>query len=509
MRVIIRRISDNLKGIFITSFICFQVFLTGACAQNVCDNLQCNQNAKFSVEFGKSYPINASKLLIKGFCYDRNYKLEYLSKGVLYPLDTLTYDLPPFLKYHLTDLSNGNDCWGFITLNRVGCGVPFNPIRGTKSYNLFCYESSDVDDIGFNIPDSVELIKTGEKQFVAVNWARCGAVKISIVKEDNLNGNCDTNFQRIIRRTWRVTSPDNRQFEFKDTITVSYWDLDSTYVLPNYNGIDNPIFDCRDSWKRGRNGNPDGSLSFEKAYRNCQNLGTNYSDDTLSIQPEGCHRILELKRNWIILDWCKGEVIYPSQLVYVRCYNDSLNPTAMCKSGIVELQLNQNNVISVNANELIQDVNDNCGVAQISWDESGVLPIKQFSLADTGKLIDLKVWVTDSSGNKSVCDIQLKILPNQIVDTKNDFPSQAVNMEFIPNPSIDRVELVIHAKNGLKGNFYFYNQSGVKLLSIPVDFKNQAYWKFKIDEQLELKPGVYYGFYRSDQFIKAIKLLVL
>ena len=90
MRVIIRRISDKLKGIFITSFICFQVFLTGACAQNVCDNLQCNQNAKFSVEFGKSYPINASKLLIEGFCYDRNYKLEYLSKGALYPLDTLT-----------------------------------------------------------------------------------------------------------------------------------------------------------------------------------------------------------------------------------------------------------------------------------------------------------------------------------------------------------------------------------------------------------------------------------
>ena len=508
-----RTLINRSLGVIPIYILCIPLAMLCFCntgfSQQTCDILQCNDAAKIKIEIGKSYPIDAADLLDIGYCTDHSYRLEYLYKGNLYPLDTITANTPSFFQYHVVDLTNGNSCWGHITIIKLDCIDDFIPVRGNKTYNLICYESSDAEDIGFNIPDSVVLIKTSEKQFVAVNWARCGAVKISIVKEDNLNGNCDTNFQRIIRRTWRVTSPDNRQFEFKDTITVSYWDLDSTYVLPNYNGIDNPIFDCRDSWKRGRNGNPDGSLSFEKAYRNCQNLGTNYSDDTLSIQPEGCHRILELKRNWIILDWCKGEAIYPSQLVYVRCYNDSINPSAICKSGIVELQLNQNNVISVNANELIQDVNDNCGVAQISWDESGVLPIKQFSLADTGKLIDLKVWVTDSSGNKSVCDVQLKILPNQIVDTENDFPSQAVNMEFIPNPSIDRVELVIHAKNGLKGNFYFYNQSGVKLLSIPVDFKNQAYWKFKINEQLELKPGVYYGFYRSDQFIKAIKLLVL
>ena len=509
MRVIIRRISDKLKGIFITSFICFQVFLTGACAQNVCDNLQCNQNAKFSVEFGKSYPINASKLLIEGFCYDRNYKLEYLSKGALYPLDTLTYDLPPFLKYHLTDLSNGNDCWGFITLNRVGCGVPFNPIRGTKSYNLFCYESSDVDDIGFNIPDSVALIKTSNKNFVAVNWAACGAVRIDIIKESAIYGSCDSAYQHIIYRTWRVTSPDNRQFEFKDTITVSYWDLDSTYVLPNYNGIEHPIFDCRDSWTRGKNGNPDGSLSFEKAYRNCQNLGTNYSDDTLSIQPEGCHRILELKRNWIILDWCKGKAIYPSQLIYVRCYNDSINPTAICKSGIVELKLNQNNVISVNANELIQDVNDNCGVAQMSWDDSGLIAIKQFGLADTGKIQDFKIWVSDSSGNKTACDVQLKILPNQIVGIENDFSSQAIKMEFVPNPASDRVELIIQAKAGIRGNFYFYNQAGVRLFSIPVNFKNQTYWKLNLNESFQLKQGMYYGVYQDATCTKVIKLVIL
>ncbi|MBK8297089.1 MAG: hypothetical protein IPK91_07395 [Saprospiraceae bacterium] len=285
--------------------------------------------------------------------------------------------------------------------------------------------------------------------------------------------------------------------------------MDSTYVLPNYNGIDNPIFDCRDSWKRGRNGNPDGSLSFEKAYRNCQNLGTNYSDDTLSIQPEGCHRILELKRNWIILDWCKGEAIYPSQLVYVRCYNDSINPVALCKSGIIEFQLNQNNVLTLNADELLQDATDNCGLAQTSWDEAGFIQSKQFGLADTGKILDLKVWVYDSSGNKTSCDVQLKILPNLMVGTENKKTPDKLAFYFAPNPATGPVEVFISSKNKLQGTFSFYNQSGIKLLNIPVDFKNQNGWKFNIDGSLQLKQGMYYGAYQDGQYSIIIKLVIL
>lgn len=508
-----RTLINRSLGVIPIYILCIPLAMLCFCntgfSQQACDILQCNDAAKIKIEIGKSYPISAADLLDIGYCTDHSYKLDYLYKGILNPLDTITSNTPSFFQYRIVDQTNGNSCWGHITLIKLDCIDDFIPVKSNKSYNLFCYESSKVDDLGFNIPDSVELIKTGDNQFTASNWARCGAVKIKVVRDFTIHGTCDSSFMQIIYRTWRVTSPDNRSFDFTDTITVSYWNIDSSYKLPDYNGIDQPVFDCRDSWLHGRNGNPDGSLSFDKNYKACNTLGTTYTDDTLSIQPEGCHRILELRRNWFILNWCNSETFNLSQLVYVRCYNDSINPVALCKSGIIEFQLNQNNVLTLNANELLQDATDNCGLAQTSWDEAGFIHSKQFGLADTGKILDLKVWVYDSSGNKTSCDVQLKILPKQIVGIENDFPSQAVNMEFIPNPAIDQVELVIHAKNGLKGNFYLYNQTGVKLLSIPVAFKNQSFWKLNLNEQLELNPGVYFGFYREGQLSKAIKLLIL
>ncbi|MBK6860140.1 MAG: hypothetical protein IPG95_07645 [Saprospiraceae bacterium] len=69
-------------------------------------------------------------------------------------------------------------------------------------------------------------------------------------------------------------------------------------------------------------------------------------------------------------------------------------------------------MLTLNADELLQDATDNCGLAQTSWDEAGFIQSKQFGLADTGKILDLKVWAYDSSGNKTSCDVQLKILPN-------------------------------------------------------------------------------------------------
>ncbi|MBK7737859.1 MAG: hypothetical protein IPI45_08810 [Saprospiraceae bacterium] len=254
---------------------------------------------------------------------------------------------------------------------------------------------------------------------------------------------------------------------------------------------------------------PDGTLSFEKNYKACNTLGTTYTDDTLSIQPEGCHRILELRRNWFILNWCNSETFNLSQLVYVRCYNDSINPVALCKSGIIEFQLNQNNVLTLNANELLQDATDNCGLAQTSWDEAGFIQSKQFGLADTGKILDLKVWVYDSSGNKTSCDVQVKILPNLMVGTENKQTPDKLAFYFTPNPAAGPVEVFISSKNKLQGTFSFYNQSGIQLLNIPVDSKNQNGWKFKIDERLQLKQGMYYGVYQDGQYSKIIKLVIL
>ncbi|MBK7358690.1 MAG: T9SS type A sorting domain-containing protein [Saprospiraceae bacterium] len=506
-----RTLINRSLGVIPIYILCIPLAMLCFCntgfSQQACDILQCNDAAKIKIEIGKSYPISAADLLDIGYCTDHSYKLDYLYKGILNPLDTITSNTPSFFQYRIVDQTNGNSCWGHITLIKLDCIDDFIPVKSNKSYNLFCYESFKVDDLGFNIPDSVELIKTGDNQFTASNWARCGAVKIKVVRDFTIHGTCDSSFMQIIYRTWRVTSPDNRSFDFTDTITVSYWNIDSSYKLPDYNGIDQPVFDCRNSWLRGRNGNPDGTLSFEKNYKACNTLGTTYTDDTLSIQPEGCHRILELRRNWFILNWCNFETFNLSQLVYVRCYNDSINPVALCKSGIIEFQLNQNNVLTLNANELLQDATDNCGLAQTSWDEAGFIQSKQFGLADTGKILDLKVWVYDSSGNKTSCDVQVKILPNQIVRIDPMLQTENLKLFCIPNPMQTSSTIFFESDKFRNGNINIRNQNGELVFKMPIISNLSNKWVYYLkDSDLPIS-GVYYLTYQNEGIFKTVKLV--
>jgi hypothetical protein len=86
-----------------------------------CDILVAKSNLYITIERGSKLKITARDLLDIGYCEDRQYQVSWVQNGVLTPLDSLSDQLPRYLRFHVADLSNQHFCFGDLQLNFVDC----------------------------------------------------------------------------------------------------------------------------------------------------------------------------------------------------------------------------------------------------------------------------------------------------------------------------------------------------------------------------------------------------
>ena len=137
---------------------------------------------------------------------------------------------------------------------------------------------------------------------------------------------------------------------------------------------------------------------------------TGYGDAVDVLLLRGEHILL-----WTVEDGCGNTSSCDQKITVVDCKA----PTPYCRNEITTVIMPANGTISIWANEFNIGSYDNCddsGDLAYSFDVDGLLTTREFSCVDIldgiSQVFELDMWVTDLSGNKEFCTVQVNIQDN-------------------------------------------------------------------------------------------------
>jgi len=194
---------------------------------------------------------------------------------------------------------------------------------------------------GFELPDSVKInFVNGE--YLVSGWSRCGIVKIKITDIISTKLPKDSIYEHIETLRFRITRTDNISFNFSNTILYKRPVFDSTVYFPNFDGVENPIFDCEDHWETDRNGNPTAKYVLpKKLYDNdCSLFAYNYVDSLVSVIDTICSSTKIVERKWTFINWDNGCNEKFTQRIHIQCNKDFETLTSKSKSKNLEFNVN-------------------------------------------------------------------------------------------------------------------------------------------------------------------------
>ncbi len=132
------------------------------------------------------------------------------------------------------------------------------------------------------------------------------------------------------------------------------------------------------------------------------------------------------------IDEC-GNMDTCSQLIQVF---DTQTPECLAKDIIINLDANGEYILSENEVFMASSIFDNCGIA----DSVVILPKTDFSCEDVGSNFQYQVFITDQSGNQSVCmgNITVQEGPNSALCVANDI---TINLDNNGQASIESSDI--------------------------------------------------------------------
>lgn len=456
-----------------------------------CDILVAKSNLYITIERGSKQKITAKDLLDIGYCEDRQYQVSWVQNGVLTPLDSLSDQLPKYLRFHVADLSNQHFCFGDLQLIFVDCIEDLVPKQVDTLFISECARYGTFNLQGFELPDSVKInFVNGE--YLVSGWSRCGIVKIRITDIISTKLPKDSIYEHIETLRFRITRTDNISFNFSNIILYKRPVFDSTVYFPNFDGVENPIFDCGDHWEKDRNGNPTAKYVLpKKLYDNdCTFFAYNYVDSLISVIDTICSSTKIVERKWTFINWDNGRNYTFNQKIHIQCIKDLEPPTAKCKSEIVEFKLDSSQTIKINANQFDDGSTDNCGIRSISFDSIAAINSLLFDIQDTGKIIDVDIWIHDHAGNKTKCTSQIRVSEDKVVSNFNPDGGNNMVLSLSPNPFIQTTQLNIFSSYDSKVQVTVYSNEGWRVMSKNIMVK-EGYNSIALPELFYLKSGLY------------------
>jgi len=155
-----------------------------------------------------------------------------------------------------------------------------------------------------------------------------GPVNLTHV-DTEITGDCNGVF-KILQRKWTAADAYGNTSTCIQNINLLQQTLADVVQPPNYDGIDAPSFLCTDTayptpeWleSQGLQGEP--WISGQSV--SC-NIASSYQDQVLPV----CDGTYKIRREWSIIDWCKGEVITHNQIIKVI---DEQGPSLACPQNL-------------------------------------------------------------------------------------------------------------------------------------------------------------------------------
>lgn len=406
-----------IKCICIILYLCSGTENIAHAQINNCDTLICHSGLILRGERGNTVKVQIAGLLSSGYCIDRNYSLEYSKNGTWFPLEDIDESFSRFVEFRITDSTNLNSCIGYIELVWFNCLDEQILTKPYKFIEQSCLDTFNPFAKGIIIHDSLKIESQANGKYIVKNWNRCGDVIIKIEKLDILRFNCDSIYESARLIHWSATRPDKIKFRFTDTVFIRHISIKDSIFLARLDEAGSLSFRCHDRYPVDQDSLPLGvlTLPFTAKINGCHTLGVNYSDSISHMVNQKCCTSIEIIRKWYVLDWCNGDLLSFNQKINAEFPNDRVPPTALCKTGVLDLYLNNKDSFIVAAKYFDAGSYDDCNEPRFSFDLKGEQNSITFKQKDTGSIISLTLWVLDSSDNASSCKLNVRIHPGLVL----------------------------------------------------------------------------------------------
>jgi hypothetical protein len=372
--------------------------------------LVCNNNVQISLDDNCEVEVTPA-MVLEGEGINCNYEVVILGPNNQMIPNSPFVDgqyIGRQLTVEVRNSSNGNSCWGYITIEDKLPPV----IDCPGDITLNCY-----DPINVSPPPFAD---------------NCGDATISVLSDvvTDLDCNSDFSAQRVISYQAEDAS-GNLSAICTRTIFIDRVGLDSITFPRDYDDVELPSLSCTGNpWDRNDNGYPDveetgapttpsGSPIFPN--NSLCELNATFEDQVLDI----CESSFKVLRRWTILDWCSGEVEEDFQIIKVV---DNEGPIITCPLDFPQLSADP---YDCTADWLVDDplvVFDCSGttytVGYLLADNTGNPPPNGIYISDNvinvnGQYIiqDLplgRTWikytVTDNCGNSTECFTEVDVV---------------------------------------------------------------------------------------------------
>ncbi len=155
------------------------------------------------------------------------------------------------------------------------------------------------------------------------------------------------------------------------------------------------------------------------------------------------------------------------------------------------LNLDSNQTIKINANQFDDGSTDNCGIRSISFDSIATINSLQFDIQDTGKIIDVDIWVHDYAGNSTKCASKIKVSEDKVVSNFDPDGENNMVLRLSPNPFIQITQLNIFSSYDSKVQVTVYSNEGRRVMSKNIMIE-EGYNSIALPELFNLKGGLYF-----------------
>ncbi|MBK9630786.1 MAG: T9SS type A sorting domain-containing protein [Saprospiraceae bacterium] len=376
---------------------------------NCTPTLACNDAIKFSILKGGNLPLTVDHFLEGSYCSDHSFEISYKNGSNFIPIIQIDESLPRQFQYRVKDLVTGNSCWGEVSYTLFGVCEPEREFEfSSPLVTTNCIKDANPRDVGFPFPSHYKVEQTTIPQTYLVEY-NPACPRISVNYTDQIvTKECADPYTAELIRIWTVDFPDGSNELFTQLVKFER-SLNGLFSnLHNYDGLDLPKLNCKDNWAR-KDGIPLPEFSGKPISNSCARVEAKYDDLIIPVGPTPCEEEYKIIRTWSVTNKCSGEVFNHSQIFKLYCGTDTIPPVAICTEK-ASFSVPSSGEFALFPDMLDNGSFDNCANVNLSFDKEEVLKFLKFDILDAGKTLDVTLFVTDWSGNQSVCISSVNIV---------------------------------------------------------------------------------------------------
>ncbi len=292
-------------------------------------------------------------MLLEGYYPPTNiFKVELKDTlGHIIPNNILTHEhLNQTIHSKVTNLCNGHFCEG-----RLGAKDYYAPDLQGRKDTISCLLNTIPGTIGFPLDTSGldTMYYIGNHQYYLEGWDRCGSAILSYT-DSLFSFPCTSQFQSLLVRKWSGWDDSGNVAQARDSIYIRRTRIDDLQMLSNFNGIDQPAFECGGDWPALDNGYPSPDTTGYPNLFFCSDFDIHFSDKPF----DGCGNTVSLYREWLLMDWCNNDFIKIGQIIKLM---DNTPPVMVCPTDSVVLSTGYFKCTSDVHHLLLPEVSDACG----------------------------------------------------------------------------------------------------------------------------------------------------